>query len=654
MRSPLPLSRVTSLLFLLSSSLLLGASETTLPTESAFPADAPVWNVMAYGAKGDGTTDDTKAIQSAISAALDAPGRYGRGGASQIVYLPNGTYKLSDTLQNILVQAGRPVWHADFYLQGQSQAGTILKLADNCPAYADAAKARAVIQTRSQNYQSGAVDQAFRHYIRNLTVDTGVGNPGAIGIDFIANNRGGIFNVTVQSGDPGKIGYTGIAMDAHYPGPALLKNVTIRGFSTGLSLRYVPEYGMTIEHLSLEDQLENGIFLGANALTIRDLTSRNKVPVIFNVRGFLTLLDGNFTGGDPAAAAITMSGPGQIYCRNVTSTGYGTVINCPNVQKPAASSTGATTVTEFETSGPFKAFPNNADASLNLPVLETPDSETSDLTQWVNGAPEKNLPDYLSSIQAAIDSGKPVVYLPSGAYSVSNTIVLRGSLKKLVGLCAVILPTHDFPAHAPLIRFDGGSADITILQDLVLAGNPIDSHDQIATGVVDNSDKTLVIRNCDLGTYDNTASGTGNLFLEDTIGPVLTIDFPQHVWARQLNIEGSPGAHITNNGGTLWILGFKTEGAHPATPGNLHTLLVNNGGKVELFGGFFYPTGKFPPEVPMIINKDGALSANYIKNTASPLNYPVHVEDIEGGTTIDYSSTNFPGGAASPLYSAHP
>lgn len=46
-----------------------------------------VFNVKAYGAKGDGTTDDTSSIQSAINAA----------GAGR-VYLPPGTYKVSSAL----------------------------------------------------------------------------------------------------------------------------------------------------------------------------------------------------------------------------------------------------------------------------------------------------------------------------------------------------------------------------------------------------------------------------------------------------------------------------------------------------------------------------------------------------------------------------
>jgi polygalacturonase len=47
-----------------------------------------VYNVKAYGATGNGTTDDTSAIQAAITAAA----------AGGTVFFPKGTYKISSSL----------------------------------------------------------------------------------------------------------------------------------------------------------------------------------------------------------------------------------------------------------------------------------------------------------------------------------------------------------------------------------------------------------------------------------------------------------------------------------------------------------------------------------------------------------------------------
>jgi hypothetical protein len=74
----------------------------------------------------------------------------------------------------------------------------------------------------------------------------------------------------------------------------------------------------------------------------------------------------------------------------------------------------------------------------------------------------------------------------------------------------------------------------------------------------------------------------------------------QYVWARQLNIENQ-GTHLTNNGGALWVLGYKTERGG--------TLLdVRGGGWTELFGNFSYTTtaGRL---APMLVNTDSAVFA---------------------------------------------
>ena len=65
------------------------------------------FNVKNYGAKGDGSTDDTKAIQAAFAAAAKSArtansyGKYPRSsyyGSSPMVVFPHGKYKISETI----------------------------------------------------------------------------------------------------------------------------------------------------------------------------------------------------------------------------------------------------------------------------------------------------------------------------------------------------------------------------------------------------------------------------------------------------------------------------------------------------------------------------------------------------------------------------
>ena len=81
----------------------------------------PVYNVKGYGAKGDGVTDDTTAIQAAITAA----GAVGGG----IVFFPYGTYLVSDDLT---------VSYNKIVLMGVSGDASTIKVVNNATGIAHA------------------------------------------------------------------------------------------------------------------------------------------------------------------------------------------------------------------------------------------------------------------------------------------------------------------------------------------------------------------------------------------------------------------------------------------------------------------------------------------------------------------------------------
>lgn len=73
-----------------------------IPGGTAWPVYRNVKD-LAYGAKGDGVTDDTAAIQNAINAGNSFAGRttnsLGTTGQPAVVYLPAGTYVLTAPIQ---------------------------------------------------------------------------------------------------------------------------------------------------------------------------------------------------------------------------------------------------------------------------------------------------------------------------------------------------------------------------------------------------------------------------------------------------------------------------------------------------------------------------------------------------------------------------
>ena len=122
------------------------------------------------------------------------------------LFFPKGTYLISNTLYWKLANGD---WSTSLTLQGENRDQTIIKLENSAPGFNDAANPRAVLFTTSQNSSAsdGSGNQAFNNFIFDLTVDVGQGNPGAVGIDYLANNRGAIRNVVVQA--PAGSGQTG-------------------------------------------------------------------------------------------------------------------------------------------------------------------------------------------------------------------------------------------------------------------------------------------------------------------------------------------------------------------------------------------------------------------------------------------------------------
>lgn len=551
-----------------------------------YPSDAGILDVTKapYNAKGDGVTDDTAAIQKALN-------QYVAGG--EIVYLPNGVYLISDTLK---WPTGKDDSGKFTSLQGQSRNGTIVKLKDSCPGFDNPHRPKSPI------YTGYAPAQRFGNEICNLTVDTGVDNPGACGIQFIANNQGGVYDVTIVSGD----GQGLIGLDMAYTdeeGPLLIKNVKVVGFDTGIQTSHALA-SETMEHITLENQNVCGFRNDGEPVSLRDLHSLNDVPAVQNNGGLLTLIDCVLTGQGKASALPAIQNGAGLLARNIKTTGYARAL-----ENHAGNSTKVegNDILEFRSQDLIRLL-NTSQVTLGLPIKETPDLLWDDPKTWAMpqqyGAKTDDGQDDSDAIQKAIDSGASTVFLPRGGYHIGKTIILHGKLRRLMGGKAYLMVAEPLKSqNQPLFRLEDSSGVDSQPPDVAVERMFTDFSNGPFCFIEHASKRTLLLRQLAINfqgaaAYRNT--GTGPVFIEDIVGGAFTFK-NQQVWARQFNSERQEtGSHVINDAGTLWTLGFKTEGGGTQ-------LETKTGGKTEILGGLIGDTssGKL---APMFVSTDSQLS----------------------------------------------
>jgi Pectate lyase superfamily protein len=612
---------ITMKILLIASTLIavpLAISYLTKPTKIqgeniVFPIDADILNVKEFGAKGDGITDDTAAIQGILNA---------HPNERRIIYLPNGTYLVSNTISWPAGTPGKGDDYKNTVLQGQSEQGVKIRLKDRTSGFTSTATPKAVIFT------GPAPAQRFGNSIRNLTVDTGTNNPGAIGVQFNASNQGSMRHITIQSGD-GQ-GINGLDLNfANEIGPLLVKHLTVKGFQYGIRTGFSIN-SQTFEHINLTNQRGYGFYNTGQTVNIRGLNSKNTVTAIYNAGGRITLLDSSLQGTGAAAGqpAIRSDFPLDLLVRNLKTSGYRVAIG--NNKQP-----------QVAVGQLVKQFPTTR--SIDLPIKETPDVPWDNPKEWANvvtyGAIPNDGKDDTTAIQAAIDSGKTTVYLPVGYYNLTKTILIRNRVRRIIGTEAMV----EVPKTVdPGFKVIAGSNPTIVFERISSGYNP--------TPTIENaSARTLVIR--DAANVSGRMTGAGDVFIENVVSnPSQSWTFNrQNVWARQFNVE-NVGTHITNNGGKLWILGLKTERGG--------TLIdTKGGGQTEVLGGLAYTTTPGPDGTqkdPMFINNGSALAITLGEvNYGSPT-YQTYVREIGGGITRNLTGDKLPNyqgsGKQIPLY----
>jgi hypothetical protein len=586
----------------------------------SFPASAEVVDVTQapYNANPNDALDDLAAIQAAID---DHPNGH------HIIYLPKGTYYLSDTLKWKEGANQESSWRYTI-LQGYHKDSTIIRLFDNAAGYGNASQRRPMVWTGE-----GAA-QRFRNAIRDLTFHTGSGNPGAVGLQFKASNQGGIFDVNIISGDGD--GVYGIDFTySDIPGPLLIKNVLIDGFDYGIRTNYNAN-SITIENITLRNQQVYGIFNNQQRITIRGLLADSlSVPAFFNANDggtYATITDSEIRGVGAASSESAIINYRHMYAHNITVSGYERSIN--NLTFGLFATVEGSYVDEF-TSHPVDRACYNLETSLGLTIEETPVIPWEDTASWVSvteyGAEYDRFQiDDTDSIQAAMNSGASTIVFPAPgpfphSFTLADTLDIPAGVTHIIGA--------ESRMSGSVVRIQGGTDTLVI-----------ERFDKFGNEVLHQSGRVVVFKSMTVRGYTAASDGSaGDVFLEDVQGQPWSFK-NQNVWARQFNTEGEE-LNVTNDGGNLWVLGYKTE-----KKGVL--IKTINGGKTEVMGAFVY-TNQPSSGGTMFQVEDASFSVAGLKELIQGSNvaFETVVEDIRSGDTTRLTNA---GGWEGALIVAYP
>lgn len=541
-----------------------------------------------------------------------------------VLYLPPGRYLVSDTLRyrhkDLLNTYGSDM-NQQIRIRGAGVGKTVIQLHDKAAGFGEGTRKPVI------SFMPGEKSNvSMSNYCEDLTIDVGSGNPGAVGLDFFANNSGAVRNIKVISGDGS--GFAGVQCGhGNYSG-ILIKHVEVEGFDHGLHVDS-STFSMFVhaEDITLSRQRVAGITVGAISLSLRKVATRD-VPVAVSCTspvGLTVLVDSVLEGTGPQAIDRRA---GFLYVSNVDVKGFRDAgrIGERIYPEPVAGSSG-------------KGMPR-------LPIEDTPACRRVETPVGVHafGAVGNGVNDDSPAFQRALDSGADSLRIEPGRYLLNSPVVIPSNVEHIdFSFCDLVAGIDLKRSQQEGFVIAGTEGDRPLLIERLFAWEQWSGEHCTFTHASrrtvcfkDMHTQTLTFyRNTVPGAkvfFDNVACTTGVIPGSQGHGRCCVSLKGQKAWARQINPErGEP--MILNDGGDLVLMGYKSEGAG----GVVRTL---NGGRTEVLGGVIN-IGK-TGEVAFVVEDAQARISTASQAWRSVACHRVAIREIVKGQTTEILSADMP------------
>ncbi|MFO1153776.1 MAG: glycosyl hydrolase family 28-related protein [Rhodospirillales bacterium] len=559
-----------------------------------------------FNATGKGKTDDTAALVAAWDFVAEKLRKNPPNSpdAQYIIYLPAGTYLVSDTI----IYSG-DVLHPDDNTQegqyirfiGEGRFETQIRLRDYADGFGEGAM-RPVVAFGRKEFNNLETKNAFR----GITINTGRGNPGAIGLEFGGANANEVDDTTIYSLDGlGQIGLH-IRIEASQ---VYLHDLTIAGFDYGISTEKYHVTMAAIEHATMWGQHIAAVHSVDSGLSIRKLASVNRGPAVLieGAGAHAVVVESKLLGGDEGTAAIRAD-KGMLFVRDIETADYARAVDVAGVPEVIDHD-----VAEYVSGPTFTLFGTQPVRSLPLPVKDIPAAKKDwpKPKDWANvdafGAVGDGVTDDSPAIQAAVDSGNSVVYFPKKSYLFTQAVTVPATVKRI----NLLYSTLQGATSAAILRIEEDSPVPLIIED---------GYGGTGTTVVSAGPRGVILNHTGFIRYRNESAARPDLFINvsSALGPLVISN--QNAWLRFANTEPktvppgkTPAAFSCEQNANLWVFGFKTETSMTAFD-------ARSGCKLEILGGVANqtPFRNFPNTIYPVVRVENAQASAILHTSGFP------------------------------------